>query len=779
MSKQPRPRISACIIVRDEEATIRRALASLAGTVDEIVVVDTGSTDGTLGLVQAAGARLVHFTWVDDFSAARNESLRHATGDWILYLDADEELVQPHPAALRKLCASLGESEAGAYLTVHNPVDREGTSEVQGHQWRLARNVPGLHFEGRIHEQLRWPSGAPVIRAAEWHAITLRHSGYINEGDLLLRKAERNRRLLGLSLAEEPEQPAHHFFLGRQYAWERRFDLALPALKRAIELWIAGPRELEGYVPSMFSTAALAALRESQPDTVLEIETATPAEAFSAELLLSAGVACSSLGQIDGAIRRLNRAWQDRSLAIAGGSDPSASSWRPLLALAEIYQALGRLDEAHAAIEQARKFEPSRADLAEFEAQLSRPLVSACMIVRDEEEHLRRWLPLVRQAVDELIVVDTGSKDATASVAAELGAIVHHVAWQDDFSAARNASLQQATGQWVLWIDADDELVLDSPDALRQLCRRLPATVHGCWLSVQSAATENGDPGASLRQWRLFRNDLGLRFRGRVHEQLAAPAELGAISLIEQALVRVRHWGYATSPDTLQGKLRRNRRLLELSIADEPDEPMHHYSLGKQFVWEHDYTAAAEALARARELWQVHGRRPFGYVAPLFAVSACAALNVGRNEQALELEAECPPQSVSSDLLYYAAIACQRLGRPSDAMLRLRRAFSDPAVAQSTETDRATASWRPRLLLAEICSNLGRPEESYRWIMEAVELLPDDQLAVLLSAARLAASRGHEVDAQRICRRLIAGPAPAQIKEQARQIVQGALATHA
>ncbi|MFI5269516.1 MAG: glycosyltransferase, partial [Chloroflexota bacterium] len=454
-----------------------------------------------------------------------------------------------------------------------NPVDSQGLAEVQAQQWRLFRNIEGVRFEGRIHEQLLWPGGNPRIRAAQDHDITLRHRGYIDEGELLRRKGERNRRLLEMSLAEEPQQPAHYFFLGRQHAWERRFDLALPVLRRAMELWAAGPQVAEGYVPSMFSTAALAALRESQPATVLEIEAATPKQFVSAELLFAAGVGCAGLGRTQEAIERLNRAWQDPSLATATGNDPSASSWRPLLALAEIHEAQGRTDEARSTIEQALEFAPHRQDLQDFSARLRRPLVSACMIVRNEEQNLQRWLPLVREAVDELIVVDTGSEDASARVAAELGAQVHHFAWCDDFAAARNESLRHATGRWVLWIDADDEPIQASPNSLRQLCRSLPESVHGCWLGVQSPTTEAGAPGASLRQWRLFRNGLGLRFRGRVHEQLSAPPEAGALSLVEQDRVQVRHWGYASSPETMQRKGARNRQLLELSIASEPNEP--------------------------------------------------------------------------------------------------------------------------------------------------------------------------------------------------------------
>ena len=83
-------RVSLCMIARNEGATLSRCLSSIAGLADEIIVVDTGSLDNTREIARQLDARVHEFPWVDDFAAARNESLRHATGDWILWLDGDE-----------------------------------------------------------------------------------------------------------------------------------------------------------------------------------------------------------------------------------------------------------------------------------------------------------------------------------------------------------------------------------------------------------------------------------------------------------------------------------------------------------------------------------------------------------------------------------------------------------------------------------------------------------------------------------------------------------------
>src|SRR5690348_13712518 len=98
-------RISAIMIVKNEEVHLDRSLRALAKLVDEIVVVDTGSTDKTMDIARAHGAKLFQFEWCNDFSAARNESMRHATGNWCVWVDADEELLETQPGALRALCA--------------------------------------------------------------------------------------------------------------------------------------------------------------------------------------------------------------------------------------------------------------------------------------------------------------------------------------------------------------------------------------------------------------------------------------------------------------------------------------------------------------------------------------------------------------------------------------------------------------------------------------------------------------------------------------------------
>ena len=190
--------ISAALIVRDEAAFIEDCLRSLIGNVDEIVLVDTGSRDRTVEIASRFPVKLDHFAWCDDFSAARNFALERASGDWILYIDADERLEIPDRDAFRSMLSDRG--KVAWTLRLHPRVGWTAYSEL-----RVFRNDPRIRFEGVIHEN-PW-SGIAAVAAADGLAVgtgdcTLHHVGY--EGDQRPKNA-RNIPLLRALLARAPE----------------------------------------------------------------------------------------------------------------------------------------------------------------------------------------------------------------------------------------------------------------------------------------------------------------------------------------------------------------------------------------------------------------------------------------------------------------------------------------------------------------------------------------------------------------------------------------------
>lgn len=222
--------LSACIMGKDEEATLPRCLASIRDHVDEIVYVDTGSHDKSKKIAASFGARVFDFPWTDSFSEARNETLRHARGDWILYIDCDEAL-HPLPGAppLREL---LRAATTRAFFVQLRDVDQQTRTQTFATypQIRLFRNE--VEFVGRIHNQLRFKDGAviPPPPMSGWELI---HTGYDPVIYETKRKTERALRLLQAELEDRPGDPLLLFYLGREYHRLRRWKAATEALSQA------------------------------------------------------------------------------------------------------------------------------------------------------------------------------------------------------------------------------------------------------------------------------------------------------------------------------------------------------------------------------------------------------------------------------------------------------------------------------------------------------------------------------------------------------------------
>ncbi|HEX8686430.1 MAG TPA: glycosyltransferase [Pyrinomonadaceae bacterium] len=181
--------------------------------------------------------------------------------------------------------------------------------------------------------------------------------------------------------------------------------------------------------------------------------------------------------------------------------------------------------------------------------------VSLAMIVRDEERTLGRCLASAAGAFDEVVVVDTGSRDATREVARRHGARVSDFEWCDDFSAARQFAFDRATSDWVAWLDADD--VVSNAAALRAALAAAPADVAGFEWRYVYGRDEWGNANCEMWRERCVRNDGTFRWRGRVHEVLV-PA--GPARLARDAGVVVEH---LPEPARAPEKLGRNIRILE------------------------------------------------------------------------------------------------------------------------------------------------------------------------------------------------------------------------
>jgi glycosyltransferase involved in cell wall biosynthesis len=235
--------------------------------------------------------------------------------------------------------------------------------------------------------------------------------------------------------------------------------------------------------------------------------------------------------------------------------------------------------------------------------------VSVCLIVRDEADNLPGCLESVLSICEDVVVADTGSRDATPELARQLGARVFDFPWIDSFSAARNFAAAQATQPFILRLDADERLGEGSMPALLAYCQMTPP------LAGRAALTNLLPDGETTTEFLtcLYPNTPDYSYVGRIHEQLRYGKQ--PLRVVKTELV-ILHTGYAPEIIESRHKGERNLRLLELDLADAPSEPYLHYQVGRTRYVMKDYGGAIASYGKALALLELQDR-PVGEVAYL------------------------------------------------------------------------------------------------------------------------------------------------------------------
>ena len=229
-----KPKVSLTMIVRNEEKNLPACLGSAEGLFDEIVIVDTGSTDRTVKIARSFGARVFDFVWVDDFAAARNAALARATGDYAFWLDADDVLEPPERAKLKAVLDGLGRNGEAAYVVrcACDPDSSGGGGATVVDHIRLFPAREDVRWTYRVHEQI-----LPALRVAgvpvRWTEVVVRHTGYADRG-LRRRKLQRDEAILRGELDERPDDPFVLFNLGSIAIELQDWPVALEHLQKSL-----------------------------------------------------------------------------------------------------------------------------------------------------------------------------------------------------------------------------------------------------------------------------------------------------------------------------------------------------------------------------------------------------------------------------------------------------------------------------------------------------------------------------------------------------------------
>jgi glycosyltransferase involved in cell wall biosynthesis len=350
--------------------------------------------------------------------------------------------------------------------------------------------------------------------------------------------------------------------------------------------------------------------------------------------------------------------------------------------------------------------------------------LSLCMIVRDEEDMLPRTLEAAKRAVDEIIIVDTGSQDSTIEIAKSFGATVIEREWTGSFSDARNVSLEAATGDWFIYLDADEVLVTEDVEKLRGL---LGQTWREAFFLHETNFTGTEEAGLSVvhSALRLFRNRPEYRFRGRLHEQIAVHLPAYLPERLAQSPVRVNHYGYLGVVRDAKDKSRRN---IDLLLAQERESApgslnsFFHYNLGSEYFAVGEIDKALDEYEQGYEKLKIDGTYGHEYIPSLMIRSVKALRAAGRNDDAIERAdvglAHFPGYT---DLVYEQGLASIALDRPNDAATYLERAIEMGDAPSKYTAIVGAGTFLPRIVLATMHLNRRQTDpglQHLRWCVE-------------------------------------------------------------
>jgi glycosyltransferase involved in cell wall biosynthesis len=575
------------MIVKNEGHCLGRCLKSAQDCVDEIIVVDTGSSDDTVKIAEQFGAKVFYYQWQDDFGAARNFSLDQATGDWALYLDADEEL-PPNSCQRIRALAEIDSAE-GYYFTINNFSDQG--EDIKHINVRMFRNKHQYRFKGKLHEQIA--DGMALYNSG----ITIWHYGYLTSEWEGKNKAERNYRINQQMVAQHPEDPFYLYNLGTAC-------YNLNDIKGAADNYHQALQHLDlkaNYAPSVFISYVSCQLKLGNLKEALKYISQCRAHFPEyVDIYFLAGELYKVIGAVNESIECYEK-------CLALGENPSGKytsqtgvgSFKPCFRLAEIYHSQGDLKQAISFQLRGIKASPTDTEqltvlaklLKEMDKELSQNSISLCIIAKNEAHNIARCINSAKPFVDQIVVVDTGSTDNTAEIAKQLGAEIYQFDWQDDFSQARNYSLQFATGDWILFLDCDEELDAETGAELRTvICND---NYDGYWLNYINIY--NNHPSSNFISCRLFRNNPKFRFECPIHEQiLPSILKHSNIARIGQANVTVYHYGYEDSEVIAKNKSQRNISLLQKAQQEYGNAGFINFYLGVEYQRIGEYQKAID-----------------------------------------------------------------------------------------------------------------------------------------------------------------------------------------
>lgn len=354
------PTVSVCILAKNEQKNIVRAIKSVKRIADEIIVLDTGSTDKTVELATKEGAKVFQTEWKDSFAVARNEAMSHATMDWILMLDSDEALSEDSSEKLKQTLVQLSNNKV--YLTkITNILDKFGSNEKYEHYVvRVLPNHKNFTYIRNIHEYPVSTDGS-LLNAENLKDIEILHYGYESRFIKEKNKIERNYLLLKELYDKEPSNPFNSFYLSENYKSQEDYENTLKYSLISVESAKKDPKETYLNIMTMSEVNVIEALIAlSRNDEAKE-----KAKEYEKDVdnrpdywLLLASIEYFS-NNLDTAEKLYKKAFSLRSNTSLPALDLGSATWKPLAGLSRTYKDKGDLNTAVIYLKRAIKEFPS------------------------------------------------------------------------------------------------------------------------------------------------------------------------------------------------------------------------------------------------------------------------------------------------------------------------------------------------------------------------------------------------------------------------------------
>jgi len=665
---QPMVRLSQCMIVKDEEKNIEKALSWAKGIAFEQIVVDTGSADRTTEIAERMGAKVFKFEWVNDFSAAKNFAIEQATGNWIAFLDADEyfsnkdaknlllflKQIQSDPVKREKFpalgCALVNIDDAGNRTSISN-------------QLRVFRNLPHLRYLGRIHEKL----DVDVNKTLILDGIEIIHTGYSGTAMKEKRKTERNAELLRIELSKSPDNLNIKAYLADVLRLSTDDESKAEAEHLFSEVISSGSstdvhKELKHkafiYFANKYANdpVKLSACVDVCNKALLEFPENLDFEYYLAVALNQKGeykAAYDLLKQCEAKLTNYNAV--NESLYISAN---------PAL-----------LKEQIAIAQQSVITQPDKSP-----PDTSQPAVklSLCAIVKNEEKNISKLLDSVKGITFEQIIADTGSTDRTVEIAEKAGASVHYFKWINDFATARNYAIDQAKGDWILILDADEYFYPEDAEKLADFLEKIQSEPEKRKnsLAISFMLINLDDKGRRMTKSstvRVFRNIPSIRYTGRIHEQLTVDIN----DIIHLDNINLMHTGYSETAHKETGKGKRNIELLRSELKGEPNSLKLKSYLANSLSMSTDEKDRSEAESLFEEIMKNDARKTVQSVLRVKMYIYMIHKYLNDPERLPECEDICRKALIefpgAIDFEYFMAVAMSRTGDNDKAWELLKK----------------------------------------------------------------------------------------------------------